>query len=83
MREPYETLLGQYRDHWWLGEYLNDDEPNWGGIANDPRLDCLSTGEKVLVDFAAAFANVVRHLDLENQFRVTLALSKIVGIDLR
>jgi hypothetical protein len=83
VREPYETLLGGYRDHWVLGEYLTADEPDWGLIANDPRLDSLSTGEKVLLDFSAAFANVVRHLDVEHQLRVMVAMGRVCGFDVR
>ena len=76
MREPYETLLGQYRDHWLFGPYLRGDEPDWSGLAGDPRLDGLSTGEKVLLDFAAAYRNTRLYLDDDQCYRVALAMSR-------
>lgn len=80
MREPYRTLFEGFETHWMLGPYvdLDRDEPDWRGIADDPRLEALSTGEKVLLDFAAAYANVQVHLDDALQFRVTLALQRAV-----
>lgn len=81
MREPYRTLFAGYGDHWFLGPYLDDDqaEPNWAGIAGDGRLESLSTGEKVLLDFAAAYANVRLYLDDALQYRVSLALQRALG----
>lgn len=79
MIEPYATLMGQYQTHYWLADYLTEDEPDWAGIANDPRLDGLGTGEKVLLDLGACLANVKRHCDIDNQVRVMSALAWIVG----
>lgn len=55
MREPYETLLGQYRDHWLLWKYLEGDEPNWAAMADDPDLLMLSTGEWLMLHAAHAW----------------------------
>jgi hypothetical protein len=80
MREPYRTLFEGFETHWFLGPYVDEarDEPDWRGIADDPRLDGLSTGEKVLLDFAAAYANVRVYLDDALQYRVGLALQRAV-----
>lgn len=80
MREPYRTMFDGFQSHWLLGPYLADEleEPDWRGIADDDRLDALSTGEKVLLDFAAAFANVRLYLDDALQFRVALALKQVL-----
>ena len=82
MREPYETLLGQYRDHWLLGNYLQGYEPDWAGLAANDRLLCLSAGELLMCHVALAFYNGDRTariadlatLDDENRQRVTDAL---------
>lgn len=81
MREPYRTLFEGFETHWFLGDYLDPDqpEPDWHGIAGDDRLDGLSTGEKVLLDFAAAYANVRTYLDDALQFRVGLAMQRALG----
>jgi hypothetical protein len=78
MREPYRTLFEGFETHWFLGPYVDEhlDEPDWYGIAADERLDGLSTGEKVLLDFAAAYANVRKYLDDALQYRVGLALQR-------
>lgn len=80
MREPYRTLFEGFETHWFLGPYVDPDrdEPDWRGIADDPRLESLSTGEKVLLDFAAAYANISTYLDDALQYRVTLALQRAV-----
>jgi hypothetical protein len=59
MREPYETLLGQYRDHRLLWEYLQGYEPDWPALAgNERRLEQqLSRGERLMVHIAWAFYN--------------------------
>lgn len=78
MREPYRTFFEGYEDHWMLGRHLQGDEPDWFGIADDDRLDDLSRGEKVLVDFAACYANVLLWLDEDHQYRVTLGLRRVL-----
>ena len=55
MREPYRTLFAGYENHWLLGTYLTGDEPDWAGLADEERIDCLSTGEKILLGIAGGF----------------------------
>lgn len=55
MREPYNILLGQYRDHPFLWKHLEGEEPDWAAMATDPDLLCLSTGEWLMVHAAHAF----------------------------
>lgn len=82
MREPYRTLFDGYDDHWLLGHYLSGDEPDWDGLLAEPRLECLSTGECVLLAVAGAFAGdrqcrlteVIHNLDESNRLRVAQAL---------
>lgn len=57
MREPYETLLGQYRDHWLLWQHLQGYDPDWSGLAGEERLTDLSRGEQLMVNVAWAFYN--------------------------
>lgn len=88
MREPYETLLGQYRDHWLLWSFLEDDAPNFAGIAAADCLGALSTGEMIMLNVALAFWNGDRtariadlaHLDDENRQRVAEAIYIAAGI---
>ena len=82
MREPYETLLGQYRDHWLLWKYLQDHDPDFSGLAGEERLSDLSRGEQLMVNVAWAFYNgdpTARVADLailddENRLRVIDAI---------
>ena len=82
MKEPYATMLGPLRDHWIIGEYLTEDEPDWSGLVTDDRMDSLSVGEKVLLDFAAAWANTQIYLDDEYRYRVGYGLSRFYGWEL-
>lgn len=56
MRQPYACLFEGYEDHWLLGQYLYGDEPDWEGLAVEERIEALSTGEKILLGVAGAFA---------------------------
>jgi hypothetical protein len=85
MRQPYETLLGQFRDHWALAPYLQGDVPNFDGIMASSKLDSLSSGEITLLWVALAFwngdrtarvADVVKMLDRPNRMRVAAALGQ-------
>ncbi len=76
MREPYATMLGQYHDHWLFAQYLIGEEPDWSGLAADDRMNSLSVGEKVLLDFAAAWANTQIYLDEICRYRVWLSLQQ-------
>lgn len=83
MREPFETLLGQYRDHWLLWSFLEDDVPDFAGIAACDMLGALSAGEMIMLHVALAFwngdrtarvAQIIEGLDDANQARVADAL---------
>lgn len=85
MRQPYETILGQFRDHWALGPYLTGEVPNWDGIMASSKLDSLSAGEITLLWVALAFwngdrtarvADLVKVLDRTNRQRVASALAQ-------
>ena len=76
MIEPYRTMFEGFGDHWLLAPYLTGDEPDWGGLAAEDRLEALSNGEKVLLDFAAAYRNVTLYLDRDLQWRVSLGLRR-------
>lgn len=81
MREPYQTMFEGFTGNWLLGPYLADDldEPDWNGIAGlGAEIDRLSTGEKVLLDFAAAWKNCACYLDDLTQYRVSLALKQVL-----
>lgn len=79
MREPYGIMFAGYENHWLLAPYLAGDEPDWAGLANEPRLDSLSTGEKVLFDLAAALKNASVYLDADHQIRIMVALQSIAA----
>lgn len=82
MRQPYETLLGAYRDHWFLGPYLTGDVPHLAGIMRDSRWRSLSDGEQLMVRIAWSFQNgggdvrlaELGRLDSEHRGRVAMAL---------
>ena len=58
MKEPWETLLGQYRDHWFLGDLLDDQAPPVGAIMADERWFALSHGEQAMVLVASAILQI-------------------------
>lgn len=57
MREPYNTLLGGYHDHWWLGRFLAGDEPDFAGIMAARPFGVLSTGELIMCHVGLAIWN--------------------------
>ena len=57
MREPYETLLGQFHDHWFLWRFLQGDVPDFAGLAAADPLGRLSSGELILCQIALAIWN--------------------------
>lgn len=85
MREPYNTLLGQYWNHWLLWKFLEDDVPDFAGIAACDLLGALSGGEIVMLHIAWAIYNGDRtariadiaKLDTENRQRVLWALGHV------
>lgn len=82
MREPYESLLGQYRSHWHLWPFLEGEDPDFVGIAASDPLGKLSSGELIMCQIALAFWNGDRaariadlaNLDRSNRRRVCDAL---------
>lgn len=82
MREPYETLLGHYRDDSILGDYLQDDEPDWFGLialSESPKWHGLGSGQHALIDFAAVLKNVRYRCDGTTQMRVMVAMQLVAG----
>lgn len=89
MRQPYETLLGQFRDHWVLAPYLQGEVPDWHKLFRDsenlvPELDSLSSGEVTLLWIALALWNGnptarfadLRKLDQSNRMLVAAAVAQ-------
>lgn len=83
MREPYETLLGQYHDHWFLWAFLQGDVPDFWPIIQNHAFEALSAGEQTMVMVALAFwngdesasvADLLRKLDTGSRARVLAAL---------
>lgn len=89
MREPYETLLGPYRDHWLLWPFLDGDVPDWAGIMSAEPLGQLSSGELIMLHVALAIWNGDRTariadlaaLDSEHRRRVIGALAFVALTD--
>jgi len=88
MREPYETLLGQYRDHPLMGRYVDGYDPDFAGLAASDVPRMISSGELIVWrvalafhnrDHAATFADVLS-LDDDNRTRVADALAMTVGV---
>lgn len=82
MREPYDALLGQFHDHWFLGRFLDGDIPDFAALAAADPLGRLSSGELILCQIALALWNGDRAariadlvgLDTDNRRRVLAAL---------
>lgn len=72
MREPYETLLGDYRDHWFLARFLEGNEPDFVALAAADPLGRLSSGELILCQIALAIWNGDR----------TARISDLAGLDI-
>lgn len=73
MREPYETLLGPYRDsnHWFMAQHLRDREPDFQKLMEGPGWKTLSTTEKKMVNIALAIYNGDR----------TATIADLAGLD--
>lgn len=54
LREPYATLFEGMENHWLLGQYLWQADPDWQAMLADERLESLSSGERVIVKVAWA-----------------------------
>lgn len=82
MREPYEVLLGHFRNHWLLWPFFDGDFPDFAGIDGVEPLGKLSSGELILLHVALAIYNGDRTarvadlagLDHPNRARVLWAL---------
>lgn len=77
MREPWETLLGQYHGHWYLGAFLEGDTPLLRAIQDNDRWWSLSSGEQAMVAAAAAILRLNEcwlAVDEDNRARIDLAL---------
>lgn len=77
MKEPWETLLGQFRHHWFLHEFLEDDTPHLKAILDDERYWSLSSGEQAMVLCADAILRINQAwlaVDGANRMRIDLAL---------
>jgi hypothetical protein len=87
VREPYKTLFEGYEDHWLLAQYLWGDEPDWEGLANEERIEALSSGEKIMLGIAGAFAGDrtarfgdLAGLDDDHRYRVAMALLRTCSL---
>ena len=83
MRDPYETLLGQYHDHWFLRDYLDGGTPRIRAIQADERWWCLSDGERAMVTAAAALLQLNEcwlAVDEDNRARILTALQLTCGV---
>lgn len=79
MREPWETLLGQFRGHWFLGPYTDGtyQVPPIRSIIADERFWALSGGEQALIYAADAMLRIHEcylAVDETNQDRIDRAL---------
>lgn len=83
MKEPWETLLGQYRGHWVLNDYVHADVPNVRAIQMDERWWSLSAGEQAMVAATAALLRLNEcwlAVDAANRQRIETAI-KIAVVD--
>jgi len=77
VKEPWETLLGQYQDHWMLSDYLWTSTPNVRGIKEDERWWSLSSGEQAMILAAEAILRLNEcwlAVDEDNRRRIDAAL---------
>lgn len=83
MREPWETLLGHYRAHWFLSDYLDDQTPPIRDIVRDERFWALSSGEQAMVYAAEAILRLNEcwlAVDEDNRARIDAALRKALDV---
>ena len=83
MKEPWETLLGQYRGHWMLNDYVHDDVPNVRKIQMDERWWSLSSGEQAMVAATAALLRLNEcwlAVDDNNRQRIEAAIKAAVDV---
>lgn len=59
MKEPWETLLGHLREHYYLRDHLEGvDVPNVRAIQADERWWSLSSGEQAMVMVTASLLRI-------------------------
>lgn len=83
MRGVFEILLGQYRDHVLLGNYLTADEPDFAALAASDVPMMVSSSELLMLHVALAFHNGdrtariadIHALDHDNRVRVMDAIN--------
>lgn len=83
MREPWETLLGQYRGHWFLDPFLDGPTPLLDAIQADDRWWALSSGEQAMVAAAAALLRLHEcwlAVDDANRARIDAALRAALDV---
>jgi hypothetical protein len=83
MKEPWETLLGQFRHHWMLGEFLDEDGPRIRAILEDERFWSLSSGEQAMVYAAEALLRLGEcwlAVDAHNRVRIDLAIRGAIDV---
>ncbi len=77
MKEPWQTLLGQYRNHWFLGAFLEGDTPLVSAIRADERWWALSSGEQAMILVAESILNINQAwlaVDEPNRARIDAAI---------
>lgn len=77
MKQPWEILYGQYRDHWMLAEFLDGDVPRISDIRSDDRWWSLSSGEQAMVAAGEAMLRLNEcwlAVDEDNRHRIDAAL---------
>lgn len=77
MREPWETLLGQFKGRFCIGDYLEGDVPLIRQLKADERYLCLSSGERAMVAVAEsilAINSAWLEVDEHNRHRIECAL---------
>lgn len=82
MKEPWETLLGQYRQHWMLADHLGGDAPHVRAIKDDQRWVCLSDGERAMILAAEAMLRLNEcYLAVDDANRVRLYHALKMAVD--
>lgn len=89
MREPYRTIVGHHRDHVLLGPYLEEDEPDFTGLAASDVPFRVSSSELLMLRVALAFHNgdktatlaeILNRFDYDNLIRVSDAIRIWAGM---
>lgn len=77
MLEPYEVLLGPYKNHPILGPYLQDDLPAFTYLY--PVLDMVDAEERVMVKVAFALHQEVQGAGVKDLLNISdIAFERVV-----